>query len=409
MKLLATGDLHLGLTRYGRAGSDGVNSRIRDFEATLARFADKAIERDVDLTIIAGDTFHSRREGPHERAALVRAIERLRAHAIVTVIVDGNHDGRSVLGDPESASLQWLAGIDWDNVFVFLEPTSTFVETKAGPVGIVAYPYPHKRMLDAELAALEPTERALIAGERVERHIAELAADWDARLRVLSTEPPRNTLASAIVAAPLIFVGHLTVANSIAGSETAMKLGWDVAIHRDTLKRFDLAVLGHIHRFQRVADKAFYVGSPEYIDFTEAGLEKAFLYADVEKGFTGAFGVSTGVRPMVSLDAMFFEGKVTIEAPVGIMDEGPILRVVIRADEHPGAALLAKVRRDLIAAGATVVKVELVLPETTIRERATGPLDETLDMYEATRRHLVAREFPLLEAAMVAARKLLAA
>lgn len=400
MRVLGSADWHLGLSRYGRHGPDGVGSRVRDFEATLDRFAAAAVKHDAALVVFGGDTFTNRREGPHEREAVVRTLAYLSGVGLTTLIVDGNHDGKLSVGSPESASLRWLRAAQIPNVHVFLEPVMMDVDTDDGPLSVTAYPYPHRQMLDEELAhrGVEPTERVLLAGDRVEKQIAEMAA---------ALEP----------ALPRLFIGHLTVADSIAGSETTMKMGWDVAIHRNVLAPFDLAILGHIHKFQRLGlVKAWYTGSPEYIDFTEAELPKGFLLADFERGEEPEVRlIPSGARPMFNLgaiagpDGSLDPDRLVSQKPVP-WDAGPIIRVEIHADRRLDPAAIATMQRQLIARGASFVKTVTRLPDAAeAREGSATEVDPELDLFEATRRHLTDAGFPKIDAAMEAARRLVAA
>lgn len=399
MRALGSADWHLGLSRYGRPGPDGVGTRVRDFEATLERFVETAIRNDVSLAVFAGDTFNTRRENPHERAAAVGAIGALSDAGITTAFIDGNHDGKLSVGSFESASLRWLAAARIPNVHVFLEPTTAVISTDDGDVLLTAYPYPHRQMLDEELAdrGLDTTERVLMAGDRVEKQIAELARF-----------PNQGGL-------PHLFIGHLTVADSIAGSETTMKMGWDVAVHRKVLAPFDLSILGHIHRFQRLGTmKAWYTGSPEYIDFTEADMPKGWVLADFEHGGEPEVRlIPSEVRPMVNLGVLVTNGDWTAnfaeQKPID-WEAGPIVRVEIHTDQRPDPAEVAKLQRLLIAKGASFVKTVTRLPDTPARAVGTGTeVDPELDLMEATRRHLTDAGFPKVDAAMEAARVLVAA
>lgn len=387
---MGSADWHLGLTRYGSPAPGGSNTRIRDQIATLNRFADAAIENKVDLAIFAGDTFATRRDGPEERAAFMEVGARLWGEAgILSLIVDGNHDGKTTVGDLDSAAIRYMlaAKIPW--LIVYTEPTVTTIEVRGERLGIVAVPYPHKRALDEELRDVEPAERVLVAADRL--------TDW-------------VTKAADLIPSvfPKLFVGHLTVDGSIAGSETSMKTGWDVGIHPRVLERFDLAVLGHIHRYQQVGDpaksNAFYAGSPEYIDFTEAGLTKGWILASLSAGSAAVEIVPTGSRPMVTMQAVLLNEEWHVQVPdPAIWAQGPIIRVIAKVDAKPSPRLLADLQRMVRERGAVYVQTDVIQPQReVVRAEVLG-----LTVEEATERHLRSTGFADVEAAMVEARRII--
>ena len=85
-RLLATGDLHIGLKRFGRTGPDGVNSRVRDFVATLERLVDVAIADKVDFLALLGDNFHTRTPGPREMTLFTEQVAGAADAGIVVLI-----------------------------------------------------------------------------------------------------------------------------------------------------------------------------------------------------------------------------------------------------------------------------------------------------------------------------------
>jgi hypothetical protein len=264
VRLLHTADLHLGLTRYGHPTASGGNSRIDDFALTLDHIADVAIEQKVAAVVVAGDLFNTRREGPQERNAFARFARRLQAAGIALIIVPGNHDGMSTVGDATTHALLWIGSLELDGVHLLVRPGAHVVPTRDGPLVVFAVPYPHKR---ASPRSSRTTGRRSDPGSRqaARRDHPQLRR---ARGRVhgagveRSADHPRRPL------------HHRRAA---LGSEQSMKMSWDVSISPDTFGPFDGVLLGHIHRQQQVAPNAWYAGAPEYIDFGEQEHRKGFL------------------------------------------------------------------------------------------------------------------------------------
>jgi exonuclease SbcD len=384
VRLLHTADLHLGLTRYGTSTGAG-NTRVLDFRATLDRLVNEAISHGAAVVVLAGDTFNSRRESPEDRAAFTRAIRRLTEAGITVIIVPGNHDGMTTVGDEGSHALRYLAELALPGVHVMTRPEIIDVQTGAGPLSLTALPYPHKRAFDEPLRHLDPDERVLEAGRRLERAIATLAES-------LSGDAPR------------LFVGHLTVGGSTAGSEVSMKFTWDVAIRGDVLAPWDYGALGHIHRRQPIpGTNAHYAGSPEYIDFAEVNDPKGFLLVDVIRGRKPTVQhITSGARPMQVVTLHDVEQALRAEQ---VILPGAIVKLIVDTGGRPKPSALNALVARARGQGASFVKLDVVRPAAAPEQRL--PV-EGLDVLEATRAYLVAKGHPE-EPAMTAARQLVAA
>jgi exonuclease SbcD len=361
--------LHVGLSRYSPPGDPGM--RLRDQLATLEHFRLAAIEHKVDLGVIAGDLFHQRNPTPAALAGVAAFAREWSTYGIPLVIVPGNHDGMTVVGDPSSHTLGWLNAVQMPGIHVLTFP-QTLLLTEADGVraGVVAYPYPHKRAFDQVRPDLTPEERMVEIGRFVQGQIADDA-------RGFNEVPVRER----------IFVGHLSVAGSAIGSERVMRFGWDVAVGAEAFEGYDYAALGHIHVQQPVGTKAWYAGSPEYIDFGEAGQPKGFLLAEVERGKPPKVErIGSHPRPMVLLDHP--------DGDTADVAEGAIVRVLL----GPGQ------RIDVNGAGYTEYRFDQ--PERPVTEGARA-IDADLD-WEAALRHWLTLNGHEPEPALSAAKDLIA-
>lgn len=355
MRLLHCSDIHGGVVRYGVG-----DSRLRDIEATLGRIADDAVASAVTWTIISGDAFDSRRPGPdwlRVFADFVHRIGRL-------IIVPGNHDGTTTIGDPSTHALLWLASLGLPGVHVLTSPGVHRLGEGENAIDIFALPYPHKRALDAQLAAMPVDERANEVGQRVERIIAELAI-----------RPSPDV--------PFVLVGHVTVLGAKLGSEAAMKLGWDAGIGVDALQPFDYAALGHVHRQQQIAPNAWYAGSVEYLDFKDLGAKKGWLIVDVTPGQPPVVTprLNPG-RPMLDVSiAQHSNGDLVASVPPGpAWRYGPIVRLSINATvDRPRPQAIAALVKAVKEMGASFVKtaVRLDLPTTAATATEVDPEADT--------------------------------
>jgi exonuclease SbcD len=282
--------------------------RIRDEGDVIDRFATEAIERKVDLAIIAGDLFDNRRPSPLEILLAVRALRRLSDAGIWTALTPGNHDGMGTIADPETHTLLWMSlwasELSMDRVRVFPRP---FVGP-FGPVVLVSVPYPHKRAYDVSHAELPIEARIEAVSRDVGHAIEEYAIDaFDEKHGAPSV--------------PRVFVGHMSLVSARLGAERAMQMGWDVTVSPEVLAPFDYAALGHIHQQQQAAPNAWYAGSPLYFDFAEEGEPKGFLLASIARG----------VAPEVSRIQTDTRGIRTVTwggSGAATIKEGDIVRVV---------------------------------------------------------------------------------
>jgi exonuclease SbcD len=319
-----------------------------------------ATER-VDAAVIPGDLFDTRHPDMEEVAVVAGFLRAMRG-VCPLLITSGNHDGPSRVADPGSHTLAWARALDMEGVTVALEPSVTDV----GGAWFLSVPYPHRRAYDQRAAHLGLQDRHEAASRALDEAVRGMHEQWR----------PQADRAGK----PLILVGHLTVAGARVGSERAMRLEDDLSLGSDAADSFDAALLGHIHLGQRVGRRGFYAGSPEYVDFGEAGQPKRFLVIDVRPGAEPvAEEHPTGCRPMAVLsdpDEQFPPGAVVrLDLP------GPATRSERAAHE-----------RALYARGARWAEVRAAEPGRP----APGPraLPSDADPVEAARRWLAANQLP---------------
>ena len=91
---------------------------------------------------------------------------------------------------------------------------------------------------------------------------------------------------------PIILTAHASVQGAKYGSERTVMLGADLVLPGSLVRdaRLDYVALGHIHKPQDLNENAhppvIYPGSIERVDFGEAGDDKFFIIAEIEKGHT---------------------------------------------------------------------------------------------------------------------------
>src|SRR6476661_8855704 len=90
LRLLHTADVHLG-ARHADLGDAATAQRERQFAAFKAA-VDLAIEKKVDLFLVAGDLFDSNTQPRRSVERVAAELARLAQAKIRTVIIPGTHD-----------------------------------------------------------------------------------------------------------------------------------------------------------------------------------------------------------------------------------------------------------------------------------------------------------------------------
>lgn len=91
MKLLHCSDIHLGKRPIGSIGAYS-EKRYLDYFRAFDWIAQTAIERKIDLLLIAGDFFDKREISPDVLGRAEEVLRRLLNHGIFVAIIEGNHD-----------------------------------------------------------------------------------------------------------------------------------------------------------------------------------------------------------------------------------------------------------------------------------------------------------------------------
>ena len=112
MKFLHIADIHLGCRRYN------LDERSKDFaRAWLDVIQLYAIEREVDLVLIAGDFFNARKVEPEAMNHAMAGLRLLHDAGIPVVAIEGNHDQKDAVSD-----YSWMRSLSRWGYLKLLEP-----------------------------------------------------------------------------------------------------------------------------------------------------------------------------------------------------------------------------------------------------------------------------------------------
>lgn len=304
MKLLHTGDLHLGKNLHE-------TSLLDDQACMLDRLADELGRDDYAALLVAGDVY-DRTVPPAEAVALFSGfLVRLRQDFpdLDVCIIPGNHDSAQrlsyadgILGQqrihiichPEQSFTPIIATKGKERLALFLLPFLSpgtlqppRPEDPPGNGGTPGGSATKTGELDfgepgrPEEAGDGPRETLLVSQ-------ADLAREAARRFSAALATPGTADI-------PSVLVAHLfTVAGRPSESERLF-LGSAEQVSPSLFSRFSYVALGHLHRSQKVTDRMYYSGSPLAYAFDEAGTEKSFLKVEID---TAAPGFPVAVTPI---------------------------------------------------------------------------------------------------------------
>jgi exonuclease SbcD len=367
MKLLHCADIHLGYETHGRLDPEtGLNTRLLDFKRCFDFMVARALAEDVDLFLFCGDAYRTADPTPTQQKLFAEALAPVAKAGIPIVMIVGNHDHPVSFGKASSVDIfPYLEG----NVHVYATPAVDRVETKAGPLQLVALPWPIRSKILSK-----------------EEHRKKSATEIRDLIEALYAEFVAQAAAELDPALPAVLAGHLSVQGAeLGGSERASLIAHEPKWTVGQLARpgLDYVALGHIHKFQDRNADAFargegppvvYSSSIERISFKEHDAEKGFVLVEIattpEGKRTRYTFVPTPARPFlpIEVDARGAEDPTAaILAEIARHDSGSspgqalagaVVRVRYRVDEAQVGLVDSAALRDALAAAETVAAVE---------------------------------------------------
>ncbi len=385
IKLLHFADLHLGVENYGRIDpTTGLSTRLMDFLRAYDQVVDYALENDIDLVVFAGDAYKTRDPNPTYQREFAKRIRCLSAAGVPIVLVAGNHDTPHAAG--RATTVDIFATLEVENVFVARKPEVIPIETKDGPVQVLALPWIIRSAL---LARDEYKNRSL-------EEINQLILDKIINI----VEGPEGLISQLDRTLPTIFAAHATVQGAVYGSERSVMLGQEVILPPGLVRNtaFDYVALGHIHKHQVLHDNppVIYSGSVERIDFGEEREDKGFVVAEVERGRARWQFVQTNARPFVTIEVNVQSDNPTAEILEAITAqdiEDAVVRLIIHtpAEKEPLINENA-IRRAL--AGAFHIAAIVKDVERTVRLRLGNQPIEEMTPRQMLERYLQVKQTP---------------
>ena len=346
MRILHLADVHIGVENYGRVDPEtGLSTRLQDFLQTLDEAVDYAIENGVDLVLFCGDAYKSRDPSQTHQREFARRVARLSVEGIASFLLVGNHDTPHVIG--KATALEIFRTLDVENVTIGDSLRTYRVETRSGPLQVIAVPWVRRSSFLAgdETRGMNPDQVNEAIQERLARAIRSAAESLDPGV-------------------PAVLSGHLSVGEATLASEQSMMIGRDYVLMKSdlALPQLDYVALGHVHRHQvlNARPHVVYSGSLQRIDFGEEKDQKGFCVVDLDPG------LPSGSR----MTEFFFQ-------PVAAREFVTITVDVSSGDLDPTATVLRAISGHRL--DDAVVRVQIRLPATLEPHLREADISQSLD------------------------------
>ena len=405
MKILHTADIHLGYETHGRLNPEtGLNSRLHDFVRSFRFLVDRALAENVDLFLFCGDAYRTADPTPTQQKLFAECLRPIADAGIPIAMIVGNHDHPVSFGKASSVDIfGFLSG----NVSVYRRPTVDRIETKSGPLQLIALPWPIRSML------LSKEEHRKKTPEEIRTFIEELYIDF-VRQAAEELDP---TL-------PAVLAGHFTVQGAeVSGSERTSLIAHEpkFTVGQLTPPGIDYVALGHIHKYQDRNLAAYergegppvvYPSSLERISFKEHDADKGFVLVDIAvaddfKTTTYEF-VPTPARRFLPIEVDARDTPDPTEKIIGAIKmrdvRDAVVRVRYRIEEAQAPLVDGRAIRTALTDADTVAAIERVVDPAERKRTSTVQRDATLKdalgQYIAQHEALASIEDALLAAAL---------
>lgn len=239
MKILQTGDLHLGKILYEY-------SLLEDQKYILNQITEILLQDDFDVLAITGDIYDRAIPSPEAVELFDQFLTNLHKKKpnLAILIISGNHDSARRL----SFASKLLAS---NNIYICAENLSEKIENQ------------------------KPISLKDSTGFLCDFYLVPFFHADDIKNIVENISPnPEN---------PSILFSHcLTLGVETSSSERTF-VGTAENIDSSIFEKFTYTGLGHIHKPQKVSEKIYYSGSPLAYSFDEIKYEKSFLKIEISK------------------------------------------------------------------------------------------------------------------------------
>lgn len=253
-RILVCGDTHISARHLARG------------QAALSWLLATALQKSVDLLVVAGDLFDGARPTPQEYAVVFAWLAALERSGIKVAILEGNHDQ----GPRGSSALEPLAVASRATIVRDGDPQVLLME--GARLALLPFPAP-----SASHGAGTRAGRVALQSERLTATLAELA-------------PQVQQKPNSIYRPVRILIAHHTWQGA-EGIDAQPLLAGDVGAPLPDSSLWDLILTGHVHKRQCLRlvslggrSAAYYLGAVDRHSHGEADYKCGAALLDVEAG-----------------------------------------------------------------------------------------------------------------------------
>lgn len=256
MKILHGPDLHCFYDNYGKVSSDGIHSRLIDWQKSTRAMVDIAKKEKVDLAIFPGDFFKNSVPDATQIIAVADLFDAFEQAGIKVVGCPGNHDlvafGKRGPNELVSRITEKHTSIMNPEIFC-IEDLDICVLPSVKPSGLIE-------------VSKDPVEAAILISQKLVDISRGLYAQCTNKKKIL--------------------IGHWTISGAVASSGQVLYGGVEPAIPLAELMGmgWDAVLFGHIHKKQILSQNPFiaYAGAMERVDFGEEDDERGCFIVDLD-------------------------------------------------------------------------------------------------------------------------------
>ena len=262
MLIVHTADVHIGVENYGFPDPlTRTSTRLNDFLSSFDEVVNYSIDNKADLVLMCGDAYKSRNPSQTHQREFAKRIAEITKHNIPVFLLAGNHDSPNIR--VQATALDIFNTLDAPYVNIGAELKTHLIETKSGPIQIIALPWIRK----GDFITSQDTKG--LSNTQINKEIQKTITD------IIKSE-----IENLNPEIPAILAGHVSIDSAKTSSEKSMMLGKDYILLKSSItsNKLDYVALGHIHKHQILNDnpKIVYPGSLERVDFGEEKDVKGF-------------------------------------------------------------------------------------------------------------------------------------
>ncbi len=286
MKILHTSDLHIGKKLMGR-------ERYGEYRSVFTEISEICKKEGVELVFIAGDVFDTYTPSSEAEEIFYSGIKLL-AETCAVLIISGNHDDYVRLTAAAQIAEELGVYIIGNNLrAVYCKKRKNVYPSRSG-AGWVVFTNCHGE--EVYINALPYPNEARFKEGRSDESFTQKMSRW-----IETGEAGKS--GDGI---PSVFLSHIfLVGGAVSDSEREIDLGGTRAVGLDLIPECGYCALGHLHKRQKIGEKAFYSGAPMRFSFDECGQVKSVNVFELDKNGVKNFKQVeiTSIKNLVRLQA----------------------------------------------------------------------------------------------------------